>query len=240
MIINRYDDFLVTANFNVSEGFSKSEDAPESHFFDENLFYAAQHIRDVAGTAISFTSTYRTAKGNAIAGGAPSSFHKTGEAADLQPTHQDERTKVLAILYQDIKNQGPVFQKLFNDFGIRGFVFYDDLLHIDTRKNIFNTNYNGQPYMFLDKTTWLKQINVSISEPLVTGIIKAIPNVEPDITDYIAASPDMLINFLNEAFTGSTEDDGYVRKFRKLKFYSTYAAVILGILIIVVSISKAI
>jgi len=147
-IIERGDDSPITQNFTFSEYYSKSSDAPDIHGIDDNLVYAMQYIRSYFGHPIRITSTYRTFLHSLSIGSNPyTSQHRYEKAIDWQFIGTDEDVKELHNnFYNDIITQGEVFQKLNNDYNIKGFGLYDTFFHIDTRENesTSGTTWNTQ------------------------------------------------------------------------------------------------
>ena len=72
----------LSANFTVAEFACK--DGSDPVFVDSSLAALLQKIRDHFGRPVVITSGYRTAAHNAAVGGAKSSQHLLGRAADIQ------------------------------------------------------------------------------------------------------------------------------------------------------------
>lgn len=76
------------ANTNVSEHFKVREfacnDGSDTVLIDDDLVTRLERIRGVFGSGITITSGYRTPSYNAAVGGATSSQHVKGTAADIQ------------------------------------------------------------------------------------------------------------------------------------------------------------
>ena len=76
------------ANTNVSEHFKVREfacnDGSDTVLIDDALVERLERIRGVFGSGITITSGYRTPSYNAAVGGAASSQHTKGTAADIQ------------------------------------------------------------------------------------------------------------------------------------------------------------
>lgn len=149
MIIQRDGIRQITLNFTEKELYSKSKDAPYSHFLDNNVVAALQVIRQFYGRKIRVTSSYRTEKGNKDVGGVKSSRHLTGHALDFVFEGGNKEFN------KEIKSKGPLFEALLS-LGVDGFGMYDSFNHIDV--NSVNTvgsnaNHAGIPYRVWDNTT---------------------------------------------------------------------------------------
>ena len=72
----------LTPNFTVYE--FRCMDGSDTIMIDEGLVVLLQCIREHFGKAVTITSGYRTAEHNAAVGGAKSSQHMLGRAADIQ------------------------------------------------------------------------------------------------------------------------------------------------------------
>jgi uncharacterized protein YcbK (DUF882 family) len=129
MILKKGSNINLSKNFTENEFFSKSFNAPESHYFDEKLIIAAQLLRDTFNTPISVNSSFRTKEHNQRVGGAASSQHLKGNAVDLG---FNSNPNSLLILQQDILNNGSIKKEL-RKMGINGFGLYDTFIHLDTR-----------------------------------------------------------------------------------------------------------
>ena len=74
----------LSPNFTVYE--FRCRDGSDTIMVDEALVVVLQCIREHFGKAVTITSGYRTAEHNAAVGGAKSSQHLLGRAADIQVT----------------------------------------------------------------------------------------------------------------------------------------------------------
>lgn len=129
--ITKGDQTYISANFTADELYSKSPDAPQSHYLSDTTIKGAQIIRDWVGEPVYINSSYRTAAHNAAVGGGTASQHLTGNALDL--SFKTEAAK--QIVLDDFAQKGLLYQKLkFN--GIRGFGLYDNFVHIDSRPTV--------------------------------------------------------------------------------------------------------
>ena len=121
----------VTKDFTEAELHSKSYDAPECHYLDDNTIEGLQTIRDHFGAPIRVTSTLRTATGNALVDGASDSRHLApASAIDLQFINNND--SYLKQFYDDFKCKGPLYRKL-RAKGLNGIGIYKTFIHIDTR-----------------------------------------------------------------------------------------------------------
>lgn len=81
----------------------------------ENLrqlcIHVLQPLRDSLGRAIFVNSGYRCARVNSLVGGATSSQHLSGQAADIEAGHIS-----IEQLYQRIKNSDLPFDQLIQEF----------------------------------------------------------------------------------------------------------------------------
>lgn len=148
MYIYKNGNRQITTNFTEDEFFSKSYNAPVFHFLDDNLINAVQWLRSYLGQPIKINSTYRTKEDNP---GVTNSQHLTGKAIDF-------KTDNLQLIVNDIAEKGVIFQKLFNQFGIRGFGLYNNFIHIDTRTTGGKQQYNGINYAFWNERTIISKI----------------------------------------------------------------------------------
>lgn len=132
MILTKGQNNLLTDNFTADEYFSKSFDAPDSHYLNDFLPVAVQEIRSFYGIPIKITSTFRTMTHNTLIGSKPSSQHTSGNAVDFQ--FLTDNSYYIELFNKQIEDQGYLFQEL-RALGINGFGIYDDFIHIDTRLN---------------------------------------------------------------------------------------------------------
>lgn len=127
-----YDDNTVypVPNFSLAELYSRSPDAPQQHWIDDDVVNALQAIRDWCGVPIVVTSTYRTPEHNGAVGGSMNSMHLEGRAIDF--AFMEDNEEWIAELQRHIKYDG-VMKEVLLSHGIRGFGYYDNFVHIDTR-----------------------------------------------------------------------------------------------------------
>ena len=122
---------MVSENFVMKEFYSKSSDAPNSHYLDEQLINAAQAIRTWSGVPVRITSSYRTQTHNdGLTGASKSSQHLVGRAIDLQFV-QENVYWIQELGYQ--MKYGGDLAELLSEIGITGYGYYDTFVHIDTR-----------------------------------------------------------------------------------------------------------
>jgi hypothetical protein len=119
----------ITEHFNEKELYSKSYDAPPSHYLNDNLVNALEYIRTYVGQPVYVTSTFRTTRSNALAGGANNSEHLTGNAVDFYIAD----TNVLHQIQDEILSGESLKFLLREQYGINGFGLYDNFMHIDCR-----------------------------------------------------------------------------------------------------------
>lgn len=108
------------SNFKVRE--FACHDGSDKILIDEKLVRILQKAREHFGKPLKITSAYRTAAYNAKVGGASSSYHTKGQAADI--TVEGVANKELA--------------KYFEAQGMKGIGFYNytgGFIHVDTRTN---------------------------------------------------------------------------------------------------------
>nr|WP_319509399.1 D-Ala-D-Ala carboxypeptidase family metallohydrolase [uncultured Draconibacterium sp.] len=137
-------DIPLTRNFQQKEFFTNDPYFTDNyHEVDDRLVYALQWIRDFTNSPIRVTSSYRGEKYNAEEGGAPKSYHKKKTLSG--------KAKTEAIDWQFVKAnviRMKTFRKLYNDEstglkaelynrGIRGIIFYNTKIHMDTRTTEF-------------------------------------------------------------------------------------------------------
>ena len=133
MIIDKNTNRQLTANFYESEFYSKSFNAPSSHFLNENLVSAVQYIRTTYGVPIEITSSFRTTEHSLAIGSSLTSQHNTGEAIDFKFL-ADNNTDIIQGFNKSIEDRDSMFLEL-QAFGINGFGIYDGFIHIDSRLN---------------------------------------------------------------------------------------------------------
>lgn len=132
MIIYKGSTRQVTTNFKENELFSKSFDAPPSHYLGDGVINALQSIRTYYNTPIRVTSTYRTPLGNSLCGGVPNSTHSIATAIDFQfiKSNNDFITRLQA----DWNSRSDIYD-IIRTHGINAIGFYTNFIHIDTRPN---------------------------------------------------------------------------------------------------------
>lgn len=134
----------VTDYFQAKELFTKSKDFDEkSHFLDDQVIDGLNFIRIFFGEPIIVSSTFRTEKGNAEAGGADNSYHKKGMAIDFSwLKNNKEMIRLFAKVYFA---ENSSLKKQLDSIGINGVIVYNNFIHIDCRPvtNRYIVNKNG-------------------------------------------------------------------------------------------------
>ena len=102
-------------NFKIKEFACK--DGTDQIYIDRELVRILQQIRDYYDSPVVITSAYRTASHNAQAGGAQSSCHLSGRAADIKVSGI---SPVKAAAYAE-------------SLGVQGIGLYLSFIHVDTR-----------------------------------------------------------------------------------------------------------
>lgn len=141
----KYGDKLLSKNFTVRE--FACNDGSDTVKIDTDNVIQLQKIRDHFDKSIKITSGYRTPSYNKKIGGASSSYHTKGMAADIVVSGIDS---IKVAMYAE-------------DIGCRGVIWYPlkRFTHVDTRPNKYhaicvNNNYYPEP------TTTLKQGNDNV------------------------------------------------------------------------------
>ena len=123
----------LSANFTVSE--FCCHDGSDVILVDDALVAILQKIRDHFKKAVNITSAYRTAAWNARSGGASSSYHCKGMAADIQITGV---SPITVALYAQSIGAGGVGLYLYTG---------GNFVHVDSRATktrwIQSTKYGG-------------------------------------------------------------------------------------------------
>lgn len=144
ILIKRGGNQQLAPNFNESEFYSTSPNAPAEHPFYSELVAAVQFLRTYYGVPWRITSTYRTTphelrlaremgRGEAYAQAlSRTSQHVLGRAVDSQPV--ENHAEIVADLDWQFNNRGPVFLELLK-IGITGFGIYEWGIHLDVRQN---------------------------------------------------------------------------------------------------------
>lgn len=122
----------LTKNFKEFEFYSKSPDAPLSHYLDQRLIHIAQEIRTYYNSPVKVNSTLRTKSHNLAVGGGLKSQHLLGNAIDLGFS-----SEVHEKLTQDLINRTGVYNSLLK-LGLGGLGLYDTFIHFDVREKTNN------------------------------------------------------------------------------------------------------
>jgi hypothetical protein len=196
MIIYKNSTRPITDNFNENELYSKSLDAPDSHYLDDNVIYALQTIRSFFNSPIRVTSTFRTSLGNSIAGGVSQSQHLISNAIDFQFINNN--TDKIQSLQSEWNKKGTLYKTL-RSHGINGIGFYTNFIHIDTRPN--------EKFITVDSNsnTYSKHLNTNPNDEFGT---------------YQTWGTSLNQGFISNLFEYSHED-GYIsiEKYKKLGFF---------------------
>ena len=132
MIIYPNSNRQITDNFTEAELYSKSADATNSHFLDDNVIFGLQIIRTNYNIPIRVTSTYRTPTANTLVGGVSNSRHLISKAIDFQFINDNNDS--IQRLQADWNARGNLYHSL-RAIGINAIGFYTNFVHIDTREN---------------------------------------------------------------------------------------------------------
>lgn len=103
-------------NFKVKEMASK--DGADKIIIDREMFYPIQKIRNMYGP-VTINSGYRTSSHNKAVGGASSSMHLKGQAADIKINGKSP-LEVASLAYA---------------LGFKRIIIYSNFVHIDTKEN---------------------------------------------------------------------------------------------------------
>ncbi|SRR6056297_945009 len=116
-------DIKLSEHFHISEFVCRDpEDLPGKVFIEMELIEKLERFRSLLQMPLIVTSGYRTQKWNRIVGGSPGSRHLLGQAADISMDGYDpDRILVFAV-----------------HAGFKGIGLYDDFIHLDTRRQLFN------------------------------------------------------------------------------------------------------
>ncbi len=115
----------LTTNFRVRE--FKCNDGSDTIKIDSDLVSYLQQIRDWAGKSVTINSGYRTESYNKKVGGAKSSYHVKGQAADIV-----------------VSGKTPLeVARKAEALGMKGIIKYDNFVHVDTRSTKYYSNNGG-------------------------------------------------------------------------------------------------
>lgn len=118
--VSKSGETKLSSNFKVKE--FQCHDKTDKVLIDSSLVNLLQSIRSHFGKPVTITSAYRTAAYNASIGGASSSNHVKGMAADIQVSGV---SPVLVGMYADSLGAGGI--------GLYAYGTYTGFNHIDTR-----------------------------------------------------------------------------------------------------------
>lgn len=110
----------LSPNFNSKE-FECSCKKCEWQYIEDSLLQKLEEVRELYGKPIRVTSGYRCPEHNKAIGGAPSSSHVSGMAADIQPVivTLDELDELYDICYNIFDNIGDGRNKGFVHVDVR-------------------------------------------------------------------------------------------------------------------------
>jgi hypothetical protein len=131
---NIHKDIYITNNFLWSELFISQTDYPDYLITYQNLFNVTKILQDYRdkyfNTAITITSGYRSKSYNAKIGGAPNSYHTSGQAIDFL-----------------VKGLSPEnVQMKLDSIHKGGLEYAPSWTHIDIRSNILRFDSNNKVY----------------------------------------------------------------------------------------------
>lgn len=129
MILNKFSNKQIAKNFSEKELFSKSPDAPNTHFLDPRIVAVLQYIRTYLNTPIVVTSTYRTKKHNDSLGSSELSQHRRGKAIDFKVLDAQKEAE-LKNVFRDRKGE---LWDAIRQIGLNGVGIYNSFFHIDSR-----------------------------------------------------------------------------------------------------------
>lgn len=130
MLLFKNQNRQIRPNFTEKELFSKSSDAPDSHFLNDRVVDAVQAVRDYFGVPVSINSSYRTFEHNRRVGGSPQSQHLRGFALDF--TFSDKNT--LERTKSELAAQRGELWNRIRMKGVTAVGIYDGFIHIDARE----------------------------------------------------------------------------------------------------------
>ncbi len=162
----------ISKNFTMNEFYSRSLNRPASHFLDDRLIVAVQHIRDTYGVPVKINSSFRTPEHQALLQStnpfaAKNSYHCKGMALDITLSKLKE-------FQADLESKGIMYNWL-RSHGISGIGLYETFVHIDTRKADmwYRDNY-GQVQVW-DKRSGSKKKIISNVLPLGKSVVPGLP-----------------------------------------------------------------
>lgn len=121
---SKHGNTAIVPNFKVREFASK--DGADTVKIDMELAFILQAIRTVCGVT-TINSAYRTPSHNKKVGGASSSYHLYGRAADIKCSNANLDT----------------ICNVANSLGVLGIIKYPTFVHIDTRISKYHANNKG-------------------------------------------------------------------------------------------------
>lgn len=129
MTFDKTSNSQITAHFNSAEFICKCKNKScTTTEINLDLVNILQKIRNHFGAPVTINSAYRCEKHNAAVGGAKSSKHLYGQAADIRV--EGVKPKTVAQYAESI--------------GVKGIGLYDSFVHVDTRTKKFYWKGSGQ------------------------------------------------------------------------------------------------
>lgn len=129
----------IAEHFKENEFYSKSEDAPEQHYFDKRLIRIASQIREFYECPVHITSTFRTKAHQMQISGTERSAHCLGIAMDFVISED-----MAFIHFVDSLRDREFWYDVLRNNGIAGIGIYDSFVHIDTRSDESYPYFNNE------------------------------------------------------------------------------------------------
>lgn len=143
----------VRSNFLLRE--FRCKDGSDEIILDSGLVEILQKVRSHFGKAVSITSAYRTPSHNRSVGGATSSYHVKGQAADFTVT---------GVLNRDVA-------KYLQDIGAKGIGLYDYIggfVHVDTREKKYFWQQDSRNSKYYSVSTFYVMVYIVKGQAVAT------------------------------------------------------------------------